>query len=99
MRSNEVWSFVVTDEGGIEVFMRVSQIGHGWFGRGLAIVGISLDEMTDPQHLSGRLGCERGDQEVAQLGLGIEHGDNDVGRVTLKLMRVNTLRWFRRRRQ
>ena len=47
---------VVADESRVEIFVRISQVGDGGFSGRLAIVRISLHEVTDPQHLPCALG-------------------------------------------
>ena len=51
MRADKPWRLVFANERGKKIFAGVTQIGDGRFGDRPAILGITLDEVADAQHL------------------------------------------------
>jgi hypothetical protein len=76
--ADEAWRLVVTNESDKEVFPVVAQVGHSRFCCRPSVLGISLDEVADAQHLPGRLRAYRIRQEIVQARLTVEPRNGDV---------------------
>jgi hypothetical protein len=76
VRPEQARRLVFTDKRGEEVFAGVAQIGDGWLGDRPAVLGITLDEVADAEHLFRGRGADCRGQEIVEVRLAIQPRDD-----------------------